>query len=258
MNVTSGMLGYGKGSQVKPFLVPHGGIMASPEQISQNTTLPMAVAGITKRIVPSQAKKHGLDWYAIDTGYFGNRQSHKNWLRVTLNEYQNSQPLRSRPGSRLHSLRLDRTQFTRGRNIVLVPTHPKVCETWAVGDADAWIASTTALIRQYTDRPVVIRARPASRHDRQYHDIFTDFIREDTYCVVAWTSNCLVEAAAHGIPVISLGPSAALQISSQIHSIDNVPNINVDQQEAWLRHLSYAQFTVREMQSGTAWQMLHE
>lgn len=258
MSSISGMLGYGKASQVEPFLVPHGGSMASPEQILQNTTLPMAVAGITKRIVPSQARKHGLDWYAIDTGYFGNLQSHKNWLRVTRNEYQNSQPIQTKSGARLDSLRLDRSRFKRGRNIVLIPTHPKVCDTFGLGDADAWIKSATAEIQRYTDRPVVIRPRPASRYDRQYHDIFTDFIRENTHCVVAWTSNCLVEAAVHGIPVVSLGPSAALHIAAPIESIDNVPDLDWDRQEAWLRHLSYAQFTKREMQSGAAWRMLHE
>lgn len=257
MNLTDSMLGYGKADTVQPFLEPMGGRMATPEEILSNTTLPMAVAGITKRIIPNQAQKHGLDWYCIDTGYFGNRQSHKNWWRITRNEYQISTEIRERAPDRLDRLRLDRTQFVRGQRIVVIPTHPKVCLAWQLGDPAAWLQRTMADIRRYTDREIIVRERPASRHTRQYHDIFTDFIQDDVNAVVAWTSNCLVEAAMHGIPVVSLGASAARPVSGGLEQVGQLPDIDRDLQEAWLRHLSYAQFTMQEMRTGQAWSMLH-
>lgn len=258
MNNTSGMLGYGKADILEPFLQAAGGRMATTEEILANTTLPMAVASIAKRVVPSQARRHGLDWYCIDTGYFGNLQSHKNWWRITRNEYQLSTAIRERPADRLNNLRLDRTRFARGKRVVLIPTHPKVCEAWQLGSSDTWLQRICDEIRRHTDRDIVVRGRPLSRHARQYQDRFQDFIRDDVHAVVAWTSNCLVEAALHGIPVISLGPSAALQISRPLHEIDNVPDLDRDLQEAWLRHLSYGQFTQREMRLGLAWSMLHD
>jgi hypothetical protein len=258
MMVPSTLLGYGKADMLQPLLDSVGGRMATTEEILANTMLPMAVAGITKRIIPSQARLRGLDWYSVDTGYFGNRASHKNWMRITRNEYQLSSSIRERPGERLARLKLDLTQFVRGRRIVVVPTHPKVCEAWQIGNHDAWLQSAMELIRRHTDRPIVVRERPASRYTRQYHDVFVDFIREDVHAVVAWTSNCMVEAAMHGIPVVSLGASAALQVSGKVENIDHLPNIDPDLQQAWLRHLSYAQFTKKEMQSGAAWSMLHE
>ena len=258
MNRSVGMLGYGKATMVQPFLDSVGGRMATTDEIIANTTLPMAVAGITKRIIPNCARKQSLDWYCIDTGYFGNRTSHKNWFRITRNEYQNSQSVRPRPGERLSSLRLDRAQYARGRRIMVIPTHPKVCEAWQLGNADTWLANTVALIKQHTDRPVIIRDRPASRYVRQFHDVFTDAIQDDVYAVVAWTSNCLVESAMHGIPVVSLGPSAALQVSGQMRQIDNLPTLDHCDIEAWMRHLSYGQFTLAEMRSGTAWRMLND
>ena len=251
------MLGYGKGDIVQYFLQPLGGRMATAEEIIANTTMPLAVAGITKRIVPNCARQQGVDWYCIDTGYFGNRKSHKDWWRVTRNEYQNSQPIKSRPNDRLSRLRLDRTQFRRGRRIVVVPTHPKVCEAWQLGDSEHWLESTLALIRQHTDRPIEIRQRPGSRYTRQYHDRFEDFICEDVHAVVAWTSNCLVQSAQHGVPVVSLGPSAALQVSGRIEDIDSLVDPDPDLIESWLRHLSYGQFTKREMQQGTCWKIIN-
>ena len=252
------MLGYGKVSMVQPFLDGVGGRMATPDEIIANTTLPMVVAGITKRIIPNCARKHSLDWYCIDTGYFGNQASHKNWLRITRNEYQNSQIIRSRPGARLSALKLDRAQYTRGRRIMVIPTHPKVCEAWQLGNADTWLADTVALIKKYTDRPVVIRDRPASRYVRQFQDVFAHAIQDDVHAVVGWTSNCLVESVMHGIPVISLGPSAALQVSGRLEQIDNLATVDQDLVEKWMRHLSYGQFTFTEMRSGLAWRMLNE
>ena len=41
------MLGYGKGDIVQYFLQPLGGRMANAEEIIANTTMPLAVAGIT-------------------------------------------------------------------------------------------------------------------------------------------------------------------------------------------------------------------
>jgi hypothetical protein len=255
--MSDGMLGYGKADIVQYFLEPLGGRMATAEEIIANTTMPLAVAGITKRIVPDCARRQGVDWYCIDTGYFGNQKSHKDWWRVTRNEYQNSQPVQHKPDDRLKKLRIDRTQFRRGNRIVVIPTHPKVCAAWQLGDSDQWLESTIAMIRSYTDRPVVVRQRPDSRYTRQYHDRFEDLLRDDVHAVVAWTSNCLVEAAMHGIPVISLGASAAVQISNDITTVDNVPDCDAEQIEAWLRHLSYGQFTKQEMQQGKCWRILH-
>ena len=77
------------------------------------------------------------------------------------------------------------------------------------------------------------------------------------HAVVAWTSNCLVQSAQHGVPVVSLGPSAALQVSGQIEDIDHLADLDPDLVEAWLRHLSYGQFTKREMQQGICWKIIN-
>lgn len=251
------MLGFAKKPKwVEPFVTAVGGRMATQEEILANTATPMVTSGISKSLAKTQALKHGLDWWYVDTGYFGNHQD-KVWFRISLNEHQNTKPIAARPNNRLQRLAFDRTHYHRGKNILIVPPDAKVCSGYHLPDPDVWIQQTVETIRSYTDRPIEIRQRPASRQIRVYTDTFAHALQRDVNCVVVWTSNCGVEAAIHGIPVVSLGPSAATQLSQPVEQIDDLEDLCQDHVESWLRHLSYNQFSMAEMRSGRAWEMLH-
>ena len=252
------MLGYAKKDKwVGPFVEYLGGRMASLEEIHANTTVPMATSGISKSTVKTQAQKYNLDWWYIDTGYMGNRQD-KHWFRVTKNNHQNAYPIQFKDDLRLRRLQVDRTQYQRGKKILVVPPDPKVCSCYQLPASDQWIQETVALIKQYTDRPVEIRQRPLSRQVRVFTDTFADALQNDVSAVVLYTSNCGTESVQHGIPVVSLGPSSVTQISQPIEKIDNLDNLDQDHSEQLLRWLSYNQFTIPEMRKGIAWQILTE
>ena len=252
------MLGYAKKDKwIGPFVEYLGGRMASLEEIHANTTVPMATSGISKSTVKTQAQKYNLDWWYIDTGYMGNRQD-KHWFRVTKNNHQNAYPIQFKDDLRLRRLQVDRTQYQRGKKILVVPPDPKVCSCYQLPAPDQWIQETVALIKQYTDRPVEIRQRPLSRQVRVFTDTFADALQNDVSAVVLYTSNCGTESVQHGIPVVSLGPSSVTQISQPIEKIDNLDNLDQDHSEQLLRWLSYNQFTIPEMRKGIAWQILTE
>jgi hypothetical protein len=251
------ILGYAKKpKRVEPFVQSAGGRMASQEEILNNTTLPMAVSGITKNIVPSIAQQRGLDWYYIDTGYFGNGEE-KTWFRITKNNYQNVGPVVSRPADRLDRFRLDRTQYKRGQKILIVPPDPKISQGYRLESPDQWIDNISSQIRQYTDRTIDIRFRPPSRNVRVLVDTFANALKKDVWAVVIWASNAGVESLIHGIPVVSLGPSACTPLSGTLEKIDSLPNLNQDQVDSWLKHLAYSQFSRREISNGTAWRILN-
>jgi hypothetical protein len=257
MTVNPTILGYArKPKRVEPFVQSAGGRIATQEEILVNTTLPMAVSGITKNIVPSIAQQHGLDWYYIDTGYFGNGEE-KTWFRITKNNYQNVGPIVPRATDRLNQFRLDRTQYKRGQKILIVPPDPKISQAYHLESPEQWIENIAAQIRQYTDRPIDIRFRPPSRNVRVLTDTFADALKQDVWAVVIWASNAGVESLIHGIPVVSLGPSACTPLSGTLEKIDSLPNLNQDCVEAWLRHLAYSQFSRREIGNGTAWKILN-
>ena len=252
------MLGYAKKDKwIDPFLKHVGGRMASMDEISANTTLPMVFSGISKTHALQQALKHGLDWWYIDTGYFGNRQD-KIWFRVTKNSHQNIYPIQPRPSDRLARLKLSTQQYARGNKIMIVPPDDKTCTAYAIPSSAHWIDQTVNQIKKYTDRPVVIRDRPASRQVRISSNKFVDALQQDINAVVVWTSNCGVESVQHGIPVVSLGPGACVQVGQSIEKIDNLHNLDQDQVHAWMCWLSYNQFTKQEMSTGHAWALLHQ
>lgn len=253
------MLGAAKKDKwVGPFVRAIGGRMATGlEEIYSNTTIPMAFSGISKTAAKTQALKHGLDYWYIDTGYIGNRRF-KTWFRISKNDFQVTIPIQPRPDDRLKKLHINRTQFVRGNKIMVVPIDPKVSEGYGICDPDTWLTQTINTIKQYTDREVIVRQRPASREVRVTSDTFVEALQNDINAVVVWASNCGVEAAQHGIPVVSLTPGACTHISGKIQDIDNLPSISEDLAESWLRWLSYNQFSIAEVESGLAWRILQE
>lgn len=254
---SSKILGYGKGKFVEPFVLGAGGRMAnSVEEILSNTTLPMAVSGITKRIIPNQAKNHGLDWYYIDSGYFGNEE-YKKYFRVTRNNRHAVGPVIPRNDVRLRQIKLDRTWYERGRKILIVPPDEKTCDTYGLPKPEQWIQDIRSQIASYTDRPIELRQRPASRLVRNSSDRFVDALRRDVNAVVVWSSNAGVEAAMHGIPVVVLGECGAASVAGRLEDIDSLPDLDHGRIEDWLRHLSYCQFTLKEMRNGVAWKILN-
>jgi hypothetical protein len=252
------MLGYAKKDKWVGSFVEHlGGRMATMEEIYANSTIPMAFSGISKSAAKTQAEKHNLDYWYIDTGYLGNGRF-KTWFRITKNGFQVTAPIQEKPNDRLTKLRINRKQIRRGNKIMVVPIDPKVASGYQISDPDTWLHQTIATIKTYTDREIVVRHRPASRAVRVTTDTFVDALHQDIGAVVTWASNCGVEAVQHGIPVVSLGPSACIQVSGKIEQIDDLPSLDLDRTEAWLRWLSYNQFTQLEIETGIAWNILKE
>lgn len=259
MAVEPTMLGCAKKDKwVGPFVRAIGGRMVvDVDEVYANTTLPMAFSGISKSAARTQAEKHGLDYWYIDTGYIGNRMF-KTWFRITKNGFQVTTPLQHKPDDRLKKLRIDRTQYRRGNKIMVIPIDPKVSGAYNIPDPDVWLQQTINSIKQYTDREIVVRQRPASRETRVTSDTFVNALQQDINAVVVWASNCGVESAQHGIPVVSLGPSACSYVSGTIDQIDNLSAFDSHQIELWLRWLSYNQFTQPEVESGVAWNILQQ
>jgi len=251
------MLGFGHQSFVLPLLRQVGGRMATAEEILANTTQPMILSG-PKSTVPEQAKKHGLDWYYIDTGYIGNGIGKKTWFRVTKNAHQNTGPIIDRRDARLQKLQLDTTRYARGNRIMIVPPDDKVCTQFGIESSQVWLDQVIDKIKHFTDREIIIRSRPASRYVRQTSNRFIDALQEDINAVVVLNSNCAVESVMHGIPVICLGESAAQPLAGALEQIDSLPDLDQGEIWRWLRHLSYCQFTKKEMQFGICWRILNE
>ena len=239
------------------FTLGSSGKFVSYDEMYQNTTMPICWAGFFKPQWLEICKRHDLKFYNFDSGYFGNGKR-KTIFRLSVNNFQNVSPIIDRPSDRWEQLNIDQHSFKQGSTIVIVPPDRKIVHTLGLGSEDQWIEDTILKIKNLTDRPIRIRKRPAPRADRVVSNTFKDFIKDDTFCVIGYSSNALVEAAMHDIPVISLGHSATKSLYSyQLQDIEKIRPAYPSDKQAWLNHLAYSQFNREELLSGYAWEVIN-
>lgn len=234
-----------------------GGKFVSYEEMYENASLPMCWAGFFKPQWLEICKQNNLKFYNLDSGYFGNKKR-KTIFRLSVNNFQNVNPIIDRPSDRWDNLGIQTAQFAQGSSIVIVPPDRKIVNTLGLGSEDKWIDETVVKIKSFTDREIKIRKRPEPRADRIVSNTFKDFIKDNTFCVVGYSSNALVEAAMHNIPVIALGHSATKSLYNyQLQDIEKIKPAYLSDKQAWLNHLAYSQFTRGELLSGLAWELIN-
>ena len=234
-----------------------GGKFISYEEMYENTSSPMCWAGFFRPQWLEICNRHNLKFYNLDTGYFGNKKR-KTIFRLSVNNFQNVNPIIDRPNDRWEQLNIAQDSFKQGAAIVVVPPDRKIVNALGLGSEDKWIDETVLKIINFTDREIKIRKRPEPRADRVVLNTFKDFIKDDTFCVVGYSSTALVEAAMHDIPVIALGHSATKSLYNyQLQDIENIKPAYPSDKQAWLNHLAYSQFTREELLSGLAWELIN-
>ena len=221
-----------------------------------STELPAVIRGLKNRKALKYCKENGKDFYYIDTGYFGNKK-HKIYHRITKNNLQYIGPIIDRPPDRLEMTKVEPEPMSEGSDVLLVLPSIKVMTFFNI-DLDDWIRQTVKELKRYTDRKIITRLKPA-RRKRISTDSLESALRKDIHCVVTFNSIAAVEALICGKPAITLGPNAAEQLcSKKISEVENIKRPSIDDVYKFLKHLSYQQFTWKEMKSGYAWEVLNE
>ncbi len=237
------------------FIIGAGGQLTTWDMI-ENDKSPVVIRGIAKRKQIHSCWETGRDFYYIDTGYFGNGKR-KLYHRITKNHLQNIYPVVHRPRDRLSATNWRPCKFRGGSNILICPPSAKVMKFFDL-DLDQWMEQTLTTIKQYTDRPIVIRLKQ-SRSARMHDDTLAMALSKDVHCLVTFNSIAATEALLLGKPAFTLGPNAAGALSLQDLSKIEKPYIpSLDEVEEWAAHLAYSQFTEQEMRSGYAWSILNE
>ncbi len=204
----------------------------------------------------------GREFYAVDTGYFGNGK-HKTWHRITRNALQNMEQITERDAKRLElQLQLPWKEiykpFTPGNKILVCPPSNKVMNMFGQPEADIWTANLVKQLKELTDRPIEIRLKPI-RSQRVKGSTIQEALQDDVHCLITYNSIAATEALMVGKPALTLGPNAAQLIcETDLANIDNPRIPTKDEMYAFLTHLSYAQFTQPEMEDGTAWSILRK
>lgn len=232
-----------------------GAVIMSWEE-AQHLANPVIVRGLTFHTAIKNMMANGRNFFYIDNGYFGNHYT-KMWFRIIENHVHDTRSIMPRSRDRLERCALTTLPRTHGKKILLAPPSIKSFSIWNIYQ-DQWIAQTVAAIKQHTDRPIVIREK-RPRWERFAEDTIEQALADDVHCLVTYNSVAAVEAVMRGVPAMCLGPNAAAVVSStDLSEIENPRFPDDDLRDAWLRHLSYSQFSFMEMSDGTAWRILQD
>ena len=216
---------------------------------------PWCVRGMKFGPAVQECWQTGRTFYYIDNGYFGNAL-HKRWFRIIKNHSHEIRPVIPRDRSRLDLCDVKLKRFSPGTKILVAPPSAKSLTLWNL-DAEQWVTDTVAEIKKHTDRPIEIRIK-RPRAERFKEDTIEQALANDVHCLITYNSVAACEAIMLGKPAVCLGPNAAAILSSTtLAEIENPHMPTYDEREAWLRHLSYSQFTFDEMSNGTAWSILN-
>ena len=140
---------------------------------------------------------------------------------------------------------------------------------WSMAGLDVmqWCNKTIKKIKQYTDRPIVVRTHPGDKRAQQYikqlkdpsvlisrkPSIIDDF--RNSWATITYNSSPGVASAIEGVPVFVTDPNP------QVSQAYNVANTDLGQiespktfdREQWLNKLAMCHWNFEEVGNGTAW-----
>ena len=240
--------------------IPNGYLSTWEDE--EHSMVPLIIRGLAKKgqLAIKDSWKRKRTFYAIDSGYIGNETSKsKVFHRITKNNLQHLGPIIDRPHDRLGptNFRLNR-KAKKGDRILIVPPSEKVMKFWGQKTPEEWTQDVKEQLVNYTDREVVVRLKP-KRQDRITHASIFNAMDDDCYCVITYNSIAATEALLYGKPAIALGPnSAQVLCNTSLAEVEHLNRPDPDELLRYAAHLSYCQFTRKEMQSGLAWSIVNE
>jgi hypothetical protein len=249
---------------------PEAKFMSSRDykRAKDTVTDPILIRGITTGNYAKHARENGRDYYFMETGYLGNYRSERNttgrkiYHRIEKNDMQQTR-IMDVPNDRWTelcrfnpSLSYQGWRKNPGSKILLIMSTEKPFEYYG-DDKDTWVAETISTLKANSDREIVIREK-AGRAERT-NDTIYDALNDDVWAVVTYNSVAAVEAIQSGIPAFSMAPTAASVVSStDLAQIETPPRPDEELIQRWLWSLAYGQFSVNELLTGTAWQLVQD
>ena len=146
--------------------------------------------------------------------------------------------------------------WSEGKHILLCPSSQTVTQFVNGISQGEWVEQVKSELRQHTDRPIKFRNKPRPSNEFWNTDIKDDL--KNCHCLITNMSLSSIDAILNQVPVLTHANNIAYKMS-----INNLPNINTPYKpsrkevEPWLNMLSHNQFTIPEIEDGTAYRILN-
>ncbi|CDX26704.1 hypothetical protein MPL3356_60505 [Mesorhizobium plurifarium] len=172
----------------------------------------------------------------------------------------------ARPSDRWDRLELEMKPWrAAGEKIVIAGSSAKYHEFYSLDDPTSYARRVIKKLRKYSpERPIVYRPKPSWREAEPIEGTYfsrspesIDQVLENAHVVITHGSNACFEAMLAGVPTIVLGDAVAKPVSStRLNDIENPLLATDEERRQWAYNLAYCQYTMHEMSSGEAWNIL--
>ena len=162
-------------------------------------------------------------------------------------------------------IQLQLEEKNRKPHILIAAQHDKSLQWEGQPSLIDWSMSTIKKIRQYSDRPIIIRPHPRCKFSLNQQNTvieipkhvpgtYDDFnIDYKFHCVVNHNSGPAIQAALAGVPIICDSSSLAYPVST---TIENIEKPQIFDRDLWLVQLSHTEWTVEEIKQGIPFQRI--
>ena len=164
--------------------------------------------------------------------------------------------------NRATTLGLDLEPWRSGTNVVVAMQRHDSRQWAGLPNASSWLANVVKEVKQYSDRPIVVRPHPRNAcsmppgclidkpkiKSGTYDDFDFDRVLGNAHCVLNWNSSPGPQALIAGIPAFVGPDSLASAIANwDLSQIENPPRLD---RNVWLEQLAHTEWTVEEIKSG--------
>ena len=209
------------------------------------------------------------EWWYVDVGYLTEQITRypspiinnidKTYFRIVKGEMHTTKG-RVGDGQRLNELRhkdidAEFKGWSTGQHILLAPSSQTV--TYFINDAsqEDWISMVTEELKNHTDREIRLRNKPRPGNQWWGTDIKDDL--KDCHCLVTNMSLSAIDSILNKVPVICIAKNVAFPVSEfNLTQIETPFKPERKAVEEWLKTVVENQFTIPEIENGTAYRTL--
>ena len=135
-----------------------------------------------------------------------------------------------------------------------------------------WLDQQITGVRQYTDKPIVIRPHPRNhvqinvgkfnnvkiigpkKDNNTYDDTNLKDIFGDAWALINYSSNPAMQAIFNGIPVFTSPASLSFDVSN--NNIKNINSPEMPDRKKWANKLSHTEWWIDEIKNGLPWRRI--
>jgi len=204
------------------------------------------------------------------------RKEHE-WHRYSLNTvypdtgtyfFKDIDPSKWNIFSNWHNVALKPWRST-GSHILILAQRPKGFNMFT--DQDQWLTNTIATIRQFSQRPIMVRMHPGDgsrfkqieKLQKRYGISISisehEGIREalqDCWCSVGYASTPNVVSAIEGIPVYVQEPTKSWAQDVCFNDLSQIENPPIPDRSQWIHKISNIHWSNDEVKSGKLWAII--